>query len=134
MTGFDLARIARDAIPPVGATDLCLVVEVTEGGRLSNGEPAGIGVTSRYGVAWVIDGRAKSAPIATFGRHAEAMALMDLLTGPALRSGPGRGVPPAPERTRPAASPATEDAAAPQPAADPGAGPRGGDDQLGFAL
>lgn len=60
--------------------DLCIVTEGTPGGRLSNGQPSGLGVTIRYGVARVVDGRRKEI-IRTFTDAASAYRLMDKLAG-----------------------------------------------------
>lgn len=129
MTRLELERIARNASPPVGATDVCLVVTGTPGERLTSGAPAGRGGTTRHGVAWVIDGRVKSEPIATFERTADAAALADLLAG-TPRSGPDRLAPREVDRTRPAAPVGVEALA--HPAAIPD-GSRAGE-QIGLGL
>lgn len=87
-TAVELERIAAGAIPMIDATDVvAIVAQATPGGRLSNGSPSGLGVEVRYGAAW-FDGIRRSEPIAMFERQRDAFALIDLLTGRALRSAP----------------------------------------------
>ena len=78
MTALELARLVRDLVPPVGATMAIATAEHTPGPRPGTG-------TTAYGVAFLVDGRAKSEPIATFGRARDAYALIDLLNGRAPR-------------------------------------------------
>lgn len=96
-TVVELERLARAAIPPVGMTDVCAVVDVEPCDRLTDDrspsglivEPDGSRRAPRtwYGVAWVVDGRLKSKPIALLDRQADAFILIDLLrTGSSSRS------------------------------------------------
>lgn len=83
MTTPDLLRLARSVIPPVGATMAIAVVEGEPGGRLANGSPSGLGGRIRHGAAWLVDGRTRTAAIATFDRPRDAIALVRLLNGEA---------------------------------------------------
>jgi hypothetical protein len=84
----ELQAIAARAIPTEGATDIVGVVDVSEGGKLSNGCPSGDDVVTRYGVAW-FDGLSRSSPIAWFDQGSDARRLIALLkSGSAPGSGP----------------------------------------------
>lgn len=91
MTTLDLIRIARTVIPPVGASMAIAVVDHEPGGKLSNGFPSGIGGRTRFGVAFLVEGRLKSAPIALFERQSDALHLVGIINGtadPASRPAP----------------------------------------------
>jgi hypothetical protein len=78
----EIAATAASVVLPDGVTDLCMVVDVTKGESFPDGTPKGIGVETRYGPAWVIDGRGKSAPIALYASPYDARDLYDLIAGP----------------------------------------------------
>lgn len=86
MTTVELERIARSQVPPVGATMAVATVDVTPGGRLSNGYPSGLGVRTTYGVAWLVEGRIRTRPFATFPRGEEAYRLVALINGTERRA------------------------------------------------
>ncbi|HET7030384.1 MAG TPA: hypothetical protein VFI34_07720 [Candidatus Limnocylindrales bacterium] len=86
----ELVRIAARVVPPVGASQLVATVDVEPCGRLSNGVPSGVVVeadgTKRpprttYGVAWLVDGRVRTDPFATFDRGDDAYHLIRILEG-----------------------------------------------------
>jgi hypothetical protein len=77
----EIEAIAAAVVLPEGATDLCMVVAHEPGGKMPDGSPSGIGGSTRFGPAWVIDGRAKSEPIALLDKQADARALLRLIAG-----------------------------------------------------
>lgn len=88
MTGLELERIARDVIPPEGATQVVAVVDHQPGARLQNGSPSGLGGRTRFGAAFLMDGLRRSTPIALFDRQADALRLVGILNGrPTSRGG-----------------------------------------------
>lgn len=83
MTGHELAAIARDAIPPVGATSAVATVVHRAGGRPGTG-------STRYQAMW-FDGRRRLAPLGpAFEQQRDMFRIVDIVNGvdrPAPRSG-----------------------------------------------
>lgn len=109
MTTVDLLKLARSTIPPVGATMAVAVVEHEPGGKLANGGPSGLGGRTRYGAAFLVDGRTRTAPIALFDRQRDAFTLVRILNGEAPQgqpdpTTPGRSPGAVPDRAGPGAS------------------------------
>jgi hypothetical protein len=75
----ELEQIARSArTARAGESDVVAIVDGAQGGRLSNGVPSGLGVTTRYGAAW-FDGLRRSEAIAWFDDQADVYRLIGLL-------------------------------------------------------
>lgn len=91
MNQLELAAIARDAIPPVGARLAVATVEHTPGRRLSNGSFAGEGGRTVYRAVW-FDGLRNLEPIGpAFDRGRDVSRLIALINGhdrPASRRPP----------------------------------------------
>lgn len=78
----ELEAIAQAVVLPEGATDLVMVVHGTEGARLPSGHFSGVGGSTQFGPAWLMDGLKPSAPIALFDNQKDARALFALIAGP----------------------------------------------------
>jgi hypothetical protein len=84
-----VARVAPEEIEvfamtvelPGGVTDVCMTVVVERGGKLDNGDPDGKGGSTKFGPAWVLEGRRKSEPIALYESQKDALALHAALAG-----------------------------------------------------
>jgi len=120
VTSAELIRMTRDIVPPVGATMAVAVVDHEPGGKLVNGAPSGQGGRTRHGVAWLVNGRTQTAPIALFGRPRDALALLRVLKGEAPR-GPLAPTTPVDERQA-VPDPASPGAPGPVPGAPSTAG------------
>lgn len=82
MTTADLVRIARDVIPPAGASTPVATVEHTPGQTLPSGAPAGVGGRTVYRAAWLVDGLRRSAPFGpAFDRPRDLGRFLAVLTG-----------------------------------------------------
>jgi hypothetical protein len=77
-----IEEVALAAALPDGVTDAIMICESTPGAKLPNGDPSGVGGTTKFGVAWVLRGRETSAPVALYDTHAEAACLYEAITGP----------------------------------------------------
>jgi hypothetical protein len=91
----ELERIARVAPTTMHekATGFRLVVDVEACDRLANGAPSGLVAgrppRTRFGVAWIVDGRYTAGVIAWFDRQDDAHTLSAVLSGERPTSRPG---------------------------------------------
>lgn len=67
---------------PLGVTDVCMAVEHTPGSKIAGTDLwSGLGGHTRYGPAFVINGRETTAPVALFDTQLEARYAYALLAG-----------------------------------------------------
>lgn len=93
MTTAELQAIARDILPPVGASVAIAMVDHEPGSLLSNGYPSGLGGRTTFRAGFLVNGRQRIAVGPEFEDGRVARRLVKILNGEATAPRPAPVIP-----------------------------------------